>query len=148
MEKILAALGLEPGATEDDALGAIQALKDKASAAEAQATECQNEKEKCEAECRGMKADAFLKAHEAQIADQAKCREVYMKDPELAEQMLAACKSVGNPSATNPQQVLATAKAKTPGESDVLKQLAQCKTAQERCTFAVQHATELAALAK
>jgi len=145
MEKILAALGLNPEATEDEALGAIQALKDKASAAEVTANECLEEKKKAEAECRGMKADAFLKAHEHQIADPAKCREVYLKDPDLAEAMIASCKTVEKAETT--QQVL-TARAKKPEESDVLKQLAACKSAEERCAFAVKHATELAALAK
>jgi len=114
MEKIIEALGLQPGATEDEVLAALAALKDKASAAENHAAECEERCKKCEGECRALKAEQFLKDHAEQIADAAKCREVYMKDPELAEAMLASCKAAPAPAA---QQVLATAKAKTPADA-------------------------------
>jgi len=121
MEKITEALGLKPEATEDEVLAAIKALSDKASAAEAKATECENKAndaekkcKECEAECRGMKADAFLETHKDQIADTAKCRELYLKDPELAEAFIAACKK---PEATPSTQQQLLVGARKPAET-------------------------------
>ena len=108
---ILAALGLAEGAEKDEVLAAIKAMKDKASAMEAAASDAEKERDKAVAECRSMKADAFIEANKAKIADAAACRKAYLENPELAEAMVAACKA---PAAQTKQQVLAAATAKTP----------------------------------
>lgn len=149
MQKILEALGLQEGASEDDALTAIQGLKDKASAAEAKATDAENKKTEAEkakedavAECRAMKADAFVESHKDQIADTAAAKAAYIANPELAEQMIAACKAA---EPTKKQQILAAAKGNpTAKKADVLEQLAACKSAQERVEFVMAHAKEIA----
>lgn len=109
MNEILKALGLAEGASEADAVAAINALKEKASAAEAQATDAEKKAEEAEGKCRKMECDAFLEANKAKIADVAACREVYMKDPECAKKMIGACKAAE----TKPQTILGAAK-KTP----------------------------------
>ena len=149
MQKILVALGLAEGASEDDALSAIQGLKDKASAAEAKATEAETAKTEAEkakdeavAECRAMKANAFVAAHKDQIADTAAAKAAYIANPELAEQMIAACKAAEQ---KKTQQVLAPAKSAPTAKKDgVLEQLAACKSAQERVQFVMAHAKEIA----
>ena len=108
---ILAALGLAEDAGKDEILAAIRAMKDKTSAAEASASDAEKERDKAVAECRSMKADAFIEANKAKIADAAACRKAYLENPELAEAMVAACKA---PAAQTKQQVLAAATAKTP----------------------------------
>ena len=113
---ILAALGLAEGAEKEEVLAAIRAMKDKASAAEAAASDAEKERDKAVAECRSMKADAFIEANKAKIADTAACRTAYLKDPELAEAMVAACKAPE--AAPAKQQVLAAASAKTPAKAD------------------------------
>lgn len=149
MQKILEALGLQEGASEDDALTAIQGLKDKASAAEAKATDAENKKTEAEkakeeavAECRAMKAEAFIAAHKDQITDTAAAKAAYIANPELAEQMIAACKAA---EPAKKQQILAAAKGNpTAKKADVLEQLAACKSAQERVEFVMAHAKEIA----
>ena len=115
MEEILKALGLAEGASPEDAVAAIEALKQRASAAESAATDAKKERDDAVSQCRKVQADAFIAANRDRIADEAKCREVYVKDPELAEAMLAACKA---PAAQPAQTVLAAARAKTPGRAD------------------------------
>ena len=115
MEEILKALGLAEGASPEDAVAAIEALKQRASAAESAATDAKKERDDAVAQCRKVQADAFIAANRDRIADEAKCREVYVKDPELAEAMLAACKA---PAAQPAQTVLAAARARTPGRGD------------------------------
>ena len=109
MNEILKALGLAEGASGADAVTAINALKEKASAAEAQATDAEKKAEEAEGKCRKMECDAFLEANKAKIADVAACREVYMKDPECAKKMIGACKAAE----TKPQTILGAAR-KTP----------------------------------
>ena len=153
MQKILEALGLAEGASEDEALAAIQGLKDKASAAEAQATEAETAKTEAEkakdeavAECRAMKADAFIAAHKDTITDVAACKAAYIENPELAEKLFAACKAAP---AKPAQQILAQAKtAMPPKKSGVMEQLAACKSAEERCAFVMAHAKEIAEASK
>lgn len=136
MKKILAELGLAEGASEDDAVAACKALKEKASAA----TEA---KDAAIAECRKMKCDAFIEANKAKIADVAACREVYMANPEAAEKLVAACKA---PEA-KPQTVLAAAK-KTPevpkdgAVATCREQMAALPPA-ERAKFYKDHAAEI-----
>ena len=143
MNKILEALGLAEGATEEDALAAIQGLKDRASAAEAQATEAGKKRDEAVAECRALKADAFVAANAGKIADAAACRAAYVKDPALAEAVVAACRGAAEPARR--QQVLAAARGDRPPEAGgVMERLAACKSAEERCAFAVAHAKEIA----
>lgn len=142
MQKILEALGLAEGATEEDALAAIQGLKDRASAAEAQASEAETEKERAVAECRATKAEAFVAANAGKIADAASAKAAYVKDPALAEALVAACRE-GAPA--KPQQVLAPARAAQPPKADgALEGLAKCRSAKERCEFVMAHAKEIA----
>lgn len=136
MEKIKQALGLSPGATDEEVVAACCDLRDMASAA----TQARDE---AIAECRRMKCDAFIEANKAKIADVAACREVYMANPEAAQKLVAACKA---PEA-KPQTVLAAAK-KTP---DVPKDgaVATCREqmaalpAHERAAFYKEHAAEI-----
>lgn len=153
MDKILEALGLEEGSNEEAVLGAIQALKDKATAAEAKATEAETAKTEAEkakeeavAECKAMKADKFIEANKEKIVDVAAAKAAYIENPALAEKIFASCKAA--PAST--QQILAAAKTKAPGskESDVMTRLAACKSAEERCAFVMAHAKEIADAAK
>lgn len=149
MEKIIESLGLPAEATEEQILEAIKGLKDGAAAAEAKATDAEKQltdaekaKEECEAECRGLKADAFISEHRDQIEDVAAFKESYLKDPEGAAKVLATCKKVATPV----QTVLKS--AKTPGTADVVAQLAACKSSKERLAFVNAHAQELLDAAK
>lgn len=109
MKKLLEALGLGEGASEEEALAALQSLKDKASAAEAKATEAEEKAKEEEAKCRKMACDAFIEKNRAKIGDEAACRAVYMSNPEAAEKLIAACKAA--PAA---QQAVIAAAKKTP----------------------------------
>lgn len=113
-KEILSALGLADDAGTDEVLAAIKALQDRASAAERAADEAAKARDGAVAECRKAKADAWIDANRARIADEAKCRAAYMKDPELAEALLAACKA---PAGKPAQTVLAAATAKTPAHA-------------------------------
>ena len=142
MEKILEALGLAEGATEEEALAAIQGLKDRASAAEAQASDAERKRDEAVAECRATKAEAFVAANAGKIADADAAKAAYVKDPALAEALVAACRE-GAPA--KPQQVLAPARAAQPPKADgVMERLAACRSAQERCAFVTAHAKEIA----
>lgn len=137
MKKLMAELGLAEDATEDAALAACKALKEKASAAEKSAADAV-------AECRKMKCDAFIEANKAKIADVAACREAYMANPESAEKLIAACKA---PEA-KPQTVLAAAK-KTPDVPKDGGAVATCREqmaalpAGERAAFYKAHKGEI-----
>ena len=110
--KILEKLGLAEGATLDDVLAAIQALKDKEAAATATATDATKKAETAEAQCRTLKCDAFIAAHKAQITDEAKFREAYMKAPEATEAAVALCRTAEPPKA--PAARISARDAKTP----------------------------------
>lgn len=137
MKNILAELGLAEDASEDAAVAACKALKDKASAA----TQARDE---ALAECRKMKCDAFIEANKAKIADVAACREAYMADPDAAEKLIAACKA---PEAKT-QTVLAAAK-KTPEVKKDGETFATCREqmaalpANERAAFYLAHKAEI-----
>ena len=137
MEEILKALGLADDASPEDAVAAIEALKEKASAAEETASEAA-------AKCRSMECDAFIEANKAKIADVAACREAYMANPETAEKLVAACKA---PEA-KPQTVLAAAK-KTPEVQKDGGAVATCREqmaalpAGERAAFYKAHKDEI-----
>ena len=146
MNEILKALGLAEGASEADAVAAINALQKKASDAETAAAESQTKADEAEAKCRKMECDAFLAENKDKIADVAACREVYMKDPECAKKMLGACKSA-EPAKKPIQQVLGA--AKTPAKTSAVREgLAACKSAAERVEYVTAHAAEFAAEGK
>ncbi len=146
MQKILEALGLAEGATEEDALAAIQGLKDRADAAEAQASEAGKKRDEAVAECRATKSEAFVQANAGKIADAAAAKAAYVKDPALAEALVAACRE-GAPAKA--QQVLAPARAAQPPKAGgALEGLAKCRSAQERVAYVMAHAADFAAEAK
>lgn len=123
MKKMLEALGLAEGASEDDAVAAINELKNKASAAQAQAEESKKKAEEAEAKCRKVECDAFIEANKHKIADEAACRKAYMADPVMAKNIIAACRvSEAQPT----QTVLASAK-KTPDVKTGGKAFASCR---------------------
>ena len=113
--KILSELGLQEGATLDDVLAAIKALKDKEAAATATATDATKKQEAAEAKCRGLQCDAFIAAHKAQITDEGKFREAYLKNPEATEAAVALCRTVEPPKA--PAARISARDAKTPTAS-------------------------------
>ena len=137
MKKLMVELGLAEDASEDAAVAACKALKEKASAAEKSAADAL-------AECRKMKCDAFIEANKAKIADVAACREAYMANPESAEKLIAACKA---PEAKT-QTVLAAAK-KTPDVPKDGESMATCREqmaalpASERAAFYKAHKDEI-----
>lgn len=122
MNKLIEALGLAEGASEEDMLAAINALKEKASAAEAKATDAEKAKDEAEGKCRKLECDAFLEKNKAKIADVAACREVYMANPELAAKMIGACKTVEQ----KPQTVIGAAR-KTPEVQKTGTSFASCR---------------------
>ena len=149
--EILAALGLAPEAGKDEVLAAISQLKDKEAAASAKASEsaaeAETEKKRAddaEATCRAMKADAFIAKNSERIADVAAFREAYLANPELVERTLATCKAAASAA---PATRIAAKDAKAPVGTSVLDALAKCKSAEERCAFALSHAKEMSELA-
>lgn len=122
MNKLIEALGLAEGASEEDMLAAINALKEKASAAEAKATDAEKAKNEAEGKCRKLECDAFLEKNKAKIADVAACREAYMANPELAAKMIGACKAVEQ----KPQTVIGAAR-KTPEVQKTGTSFATCR---------------------
>lgn len=137
MEEILKALGLAEGASPEDAVAAIEALKQKASAAEETAAEA-------EAKCRRIECDAFIEEHKSKIADVAACREAFMADPDSARKLMAACKAPES----KPQTILAAAK-KTPEVHKTGKAFASCREEMaslppaERAAYYREHAAEI-----
>ena len=121
--KILSELGLQEGATLDDVLAAIKSLKDKEAAATATATDATKKQEAAEAKCRGLQCDAFIAAHKAQIADEAKFREAYLKAPEATEAAFGLFRTAEPPKA--PAARISARDAKTPtstvGTEDAVK---------------------------
>lgn len=122
MNKLIEALGLAEGASEEDMLAAINALKEKASAAEAKATDAEKAKDEAEGKCRKLECDAFLEKNKAKIADVAACREAYMANPELAVKMIGACKTAEQ----KPQTVIGAAR-KTPEVQKTGTSFATCR---------------------
>lgn len=144
MNKIITELGLAEGASEYDVVAAIKELKNKASAAEAKATEEKDKADKAEAKCREMECDKFLSDNKDKIADVAACKEAFMKDPELAKKCFGACKSAPE----KKQTVLGAAK-KTPAVDKGGKELGTCREQlaalpmSERAAFYQAHKAEI-----
>ena len=137
MKKLMVELGLAEDASEDAAVAACKALKDKASAAEQTAADAVA---KCKMEC-----DAFIEANKAKIADVAACREAYMANPENAEKLIAACKA---PEAKE-QKILAAAKKTPEVQKDGGTDVATCREqmaalpVNERAEFYKAHKAEI-----
>ena len=138
MKKLMAELGLAEDASEDAAVAACKALKDKASAAEQSAADAL-------AKCRAVECDAFIEENKAKIADVAACREAYMANPESAEKLIAACKA---PEAKE-QKILAAAKKTPEVQKDGGTDVATCREqmaalpAGERAAFYKAHKAEI-----
>lgn len=145
--EIIAALGLAEGATKEEVLAAIKAIKDGQAAAEAKATEAEKQKDEAEAKCRGFEADAFIAKHADKIGDAAAFKEVYVKDPALAQKAIGAFKAQAKTPGA-PATRLNAREAQTPKNSGVMDALAACKSAEERCAFVMAHAKEIAEAGK
>lgn len=136
MKKLMLELGLAEDATEDAALAACKALKEKVATSEKAAADAL-------AKCRAMECDAFIEENKSKIADTAACREVFMANPDAARKLVAACKA---PEA-KPQTILAAAK-KTPEQkkdattATCREQLAALP-ASERAAFYKEHKAEI-----
>lgn len=152
-EEIIKIYGLPEDASDEDVANAVKAgaqaidriagERTKAEEAETAKAAAEREKEKAVAECRALKADAFVAANAGKIADAAACRAAYVKDPALAEAVVAACRGAAEPA--RKQQVLAAARGGQPPKAGgVMDALAACRSAEERCAFAVAHAKEIA----
>ena len=131
MEKILAALGLAEGASEDDAVAAITALKGRAEGAEAKVLE--NEAEACAEENREKieNREEFVKLYVKNGKDAALAFLSVMKTPAKAE---------------TPKQTILNAKgADTPKvKNAAMEGLAKCANAAERVAYVTAHAAEFA----
>ena len=91
-EEIIKIFGLPPDASDDQIETALKAgaqainqIADERSSADAKVAAAEKKAETAEAKCRGLQCDAFIAAHKAQIADEAKFREAYLKAPEATE---------------------------------------------------------------
>ena len=131
MEKILAALGLAEGASEDDAVAAITALKGRAEGAEAKVLE--NEAEACAEENREKieNREEFVKLYVKNGKDAALAFLSVMKTPAKAE---------------TPKQTILNAKGEdTPKvKNAAMEGLAKCANAAERVAYVTAHAAEFA----
>ena len=142
MDKIIEALGLGEGATEEDVIAALDALKQKASDAVAKAEEAEKEKDEAVAECRALKAEAFVAANAGKIADVAAAKAAYVKDPATAEAILAACRAptAGRDVPDAPQQILAAAKA---APQKATREALSSLPPSERAAYYRDHASEI-----
>lgn len=107
MKKLLAMLGLPETATEDEACAKVQALIDGGTAAAAA-------QKTAEAACRKAKCEAFIAAHKGQIADEAKFRVEYDKNPDAVEAAFGVFKAAPDKQQTPSQTRIVASKAKTP----------------------------------
>lgn len=154
-EEIIKIYGLPEDASDEDVANAVKAgaqaidriagERTKAEEAETAKAAAEREKEKAVAECRALKADAFVAANAGKIADAAACKAAYVKDPALAEAVVAACRDAAEPAGRKQQVLVAAARGGLPPKAGgVMERLAACRSAEERCAFAVAHAKEIA----
>ena len=113
--RLLGELGLAEGSSVEDAIAAVKALKAQKAEAVQRATDAGKKAEDAQAECRGLKADAFIAANKERIADEAKFREAYLKAPEATEAAVAAFKAA--PAAQPPSTRIVAKDATTPGKT-------------------------------
>ena len=135
MEKILAALGLAEGASEDDAVAAITALKGRAEGAEAKVLE--NEAEACAEE------------NKEKIENREEFVKLYVKNgKDTALAFLAAVKAPAK--AEPPKQTILNSRSEAvpPVKSAVMDGLAKCRNAAERVAYVTAHAKEIAEASK
>lgn len=128
MEKIIAALGLAAGASEDEAVAAIEALKSRADGAEAKVLE--NEAEACADENKDKveNREAFVK--------------LYVKNGRETALAFLACTKSAAP-ANPPQTVLNSRPATVPGVKNSYEEgLAKCRNAAERVAYVTAHCGE------
>lgn len=104
-KQLLAELGLPETATLQDCIAKIQSMKTAGTVAEA-------EMKKAETACRKAKCDAFIVAHKAQIADEAKFRTAYEANPDATEAAFGVFKS--SPEKPQGQTRIVAKEAKTP----------------------------------
>ncbi len=129
MEKIISALGLTPGASEDDILAAIDALKK--SVDEANAKVLENE------------ATALAEENKEKIANREDFVRLYVQNGRDTALAFLAC--VKTPEVAEPQKRIVANSAQTPADTPSVKErLANCRTAEELAAFAVANAKELA----
>ena len=117
-EEIIRIFGLPPDASDDQIETALKAgaqainqIADERSSADAKVSAAEKKAEDAEAKCRGLRCDAFIAAHKAQITDEAKFREAYMKAPEATEQALGLFRTAAAPA---PTARISAREAKTP----------------------------------
>ena len=118
-EEIINIFGLPPDASDDQIETALKAgaqainqIADERSSADAKVAAAEKKAEDAEAKCRGLQCDAFIAAHKAQITDEAKFREAYLRAPEATEAAIALCRTAEAPKA--PAARLSARDAKSP----------------------------------
>ena len=141
--RLLGELGLSEGSSVEDAIAAVKALKAQKAEAVQRATDAGKKAEDAQAECRGLKADAFIAANKERIADEAKFREAYLKAPEAAEAAIAACKATPakKPSETRIVAREASTPAATVGAGDASAKIAARSKAVNEYLAAHRNAT-------
>ena len=77
------------------------------------------------------------------FTDAAAAKAAYVKDPALAEALVAACRAA--PARPSQQLLRPAPAARPPAAGGVMERLAACRSAEERCAFAQAHAKEIAA---
>ena len=87
------ALGMAEGATDEDILAKLQETVDKAGRVD----QAETAQQTAETAAREHRATAFISANRGAIKDEAAFRAAYIKDPDLAEAMIATCKTVATP---------------------------------------------------
>ena len=129
MEKIIAALGLAAGASEDEAVAAIADLKKRADGAEAKVLE--NEAQACAEENKDKveNREAFVK--------------LYVKNGRETALAFLACTKASAPEKPAPQTVLNAKPATAPQVKNSYEEgLAKCRNAAERVAYVTAHCGE------
>ena len=136
MDKILNALGLGPGASEDDAVAAIAKVK--------------NERDEAKSALVKNAAEKFADDNKDRIENREAVVDLYVKNgKDVAEAFLAAFKAPEKAPEKPAQTVLNAKPGVTPGTVTPLREgLAKCKNAAERCAYVTAHAAEFAAEGK
>ena len=137
MDKILNALGLGPGASEDDAVAAIAKVK--------------NERDEAKSALVKNAAEKFADDNKDRIENRQAVVDLYIKNgKDVAEAFLAAFKAPEKAPEKPAQTILNANAGTTPtvGASPLRDGLAKCKNAAERVSYITAHAAEFAAEAK
>jgi phage I-like protein len=136
MDKILNALGLGPGASEDDAVAAIAKVK--------------NERDEAKSALVKNAAEKFADDNKDRIENRQAVVDLYVKNgKDVAEAFLAAFKAPEKAPEKPAQTVLNAKSGVTPGTVTPLREgLAKCRNAAEKCAYITAHAAEFAAEGK